>query len=170
MKLLHVDSSILAQSSVSRILSAEVAAAQRASHPGADVTYRDLATDPVGHLTGTHLAAFQGAVPADAAIQRDIAVGQAVLDEFLAHYSGHGPVLRNLAAATVEKAMANPLVIVRPQSHQSFLDGLALYKARPDKEYSLTDCISMEAMRQEAITEIMTHDHHFTHEGFTILL
>src|SRR5208283_1574908 len=49
-----------------------------------------------------------------------------VLDEFLAHYSGHGPVLRNLAAATVEKAMANPLVIVRPQSHQSFLDGLAL--------------------------------------------
>ncbi len=72
-----------------------------------------------------------------------------VLDEFLAHYSGHGPVLRNLAAATVEKATANPLVIVRPQSHQSFLDGLALYKARPDKEYSLTDCISMEAMPQE---------------------
>ena len=35
-----------------------------------------------------------------------------VLDEFLAHYSGHGPVLRNLAAATVEKAMANPLAIL----------------------------------------------------------
>jgi len=69
-----------------------------------------------------------------------------VLDEFLAHYSGHGPVLRNLAAATVEKAMANPLVIVRPQSHQSFLDGCELYKARPDKEYSLTDCISMEVI------------------------
>ena len=93
-----------------------------------------------------------------------------VLDEFLAHYSGHGPVLRNLAAATVEKAMANPLVIVRPQSHQSFLDGLALYKARPDEEYSLTDCISMEAMREEAITEILTHDHHFRQEGFTLLL
>ena len=70
-----------------------------------------------------------------------------VLDEFLAHYSGHGPLLRNLAAATVEKALANPLVIVRPQSHQSFLDGLALYKARPDKEYSLTDCISMSWKR-----------------------
>ena len=93
-----------------------------------------------------------------------------VLAEFLAHCSGHGPVLRNLAAATVEKAMANPLVIVRPQSHQSFLDGLAFYKARPDKEYSLTDCISMEAMHQEAITEIQTHDHHFRQEGFTLLL
>jgi len=61
-------------------------------------------------------------------------------------------------------------VIVRPQTHQSFLDGLALYKARPDKEYSLTDCISMEAMRQEGISEILTHDNHFTQEGFTILL
>lgn len=93
-----------------------------------------------------------------------------VLDEFLAHYSGHGPTLRNLAAATVEKAMANPQVIVRPQSHQSFIAGLSLYKARPDKAYSLTDCISMEAMRQEGVTEILTHDNHFVQEGFTILL
>jgi len=30
--------------------------------------------------------------------------------------------------------------------------------------------ISMEAMRQEGITEILTHDNHFTQEGFTILL
>ena len=70
----------------------------------------------------------------------------------------------------MEDALADPLVIVRPQTHQSFLDGFALYKARPDKEYSLTDCISMEAMRAEGITEILTHDSHFTQEGFTILL
>ena len=58
-----------------------------------------------------------------------------------------------------------------PQSHQSFLDGLALYKARPDKGYSLTDCISMQVMRREGITEILTHDDHFTQEGwFAILL
>jgi uncharacterized protein len=93
-----------------------------------------------------------------------------VLDEFLTHYSAHGPALRNVAARTVEKALANPLVIVRPQSHQSFLDGFALYKARPDKEYSLTDCISMRAMREEGISEILTHDAHFVQEGFTRLL
>lgn len=41
---------------------------------------------------------------------------------------------------------------------------------KPDrKAYSLTDCISMEAMRQEGITDILTHDNHFTQEGFTIL-
>jgi predicted nucleic acid-binding protein len=92
-----------------------------------------------------------------------------VFDEFLTYYSGHGPSLRNTAVRTIEKAMVNPLVIVRPQSHQSFLDGFALYKARPDKGYSLTDCISMEAMHQEGITEVLTHDQHFTQEGFTIL-
>ncbi len=66
--------------------------------------------------------------------------------------------------------MRRIFAILRPQSHQTFLDGLALYKARPDKGYSLTDCISMEAMRQEGITEILTHDGHFTQEGFVILL
>ncbi len=65
---------------------------------------------------------------------------------------------------------ADPAVTVHPQSRQTFLSGLSLYEARPDKEYSLTDCISMEAMRREGITEIMTHDNHFTQEGFTILL
>jgi uncharacterized protein len=102
--------------------------------------------------------------------QATIVTTEEVLAEFLTYYSGHWPILRNLAAATVEKAMANPLVIVRAQSHQTFLDGLALYKARSDKAYSLTDCISMEAMRQDGITQILTHDGHFTQEGFTILL
>jgi predicted nucleic acid-binding protein len=102
--------------------------------------------------------------------QATLVTTEEVFDEFLTHYSGHGPALRTVAARTVEKALSNPLVIVRPQSHQSFLDGFALYKARTDKEYSLTDCISMQAMRAEDITEILTHDGHFTQEGFTILL
>jgi uncharacterized protein len=92
-----------------------------------------------------------------------------VLDEFLTHYSGHGSILRAVAAQTVEKALANPLVKVHPQSHQSFVDGLIFYKARSDKEYSLTDCVSMLTMRREGITEILTGDDHFTQEGFTKL-
>jgi hypothetical protein len=42
--------------------------------------------------------------------------------------------------------------------------------AVPGKYYSLTDCISMNLMRGRGITEILTHDQHFTQEGFTILL
>jgi FMN-dependent NADH-azoreductase len=83
MKLLHVDSSILGQGSVSRILSAEIATTQKALHPGLEVSYRDLAAAPIGHLNGAHLAAAQGAVPADAAIEKDIALGEAMLEEFL---------------------------------------------------------------------------------------
>jgi FMN-dependent NADH-azoreductase len=84
MKLLHVDSSILGEGSVSRTLSAQVVAAQRAAHPGLEVIRRDLGAAPIDHLSGTHLAATQGAVPVDPAIERDIAAGQAALDEFLA--------------------------------------------------------------------------------------
>ena len=45
-----------------------------------------------------------------------------------------------------------------------------LYQARPDKGYSLTDCISMEVMRREGLSEVLTNDEHFTQEGFTCLL
>jgi uncharacterized protein len=60
-------------------------------------------------------------------------------------------------------------VRVVPQSHESFLKGLALYEARPDKRYSLTDCISMQTMRYEGLTEALTNDRHFEQEGFRAL-
>jgi len=93
-----------------------------------------------------------------------------VLTEVLAFFSERGRYLRQLASATVHRIYGNALIQVVPQSHQSFFTGLALYESRPDKGYSLTDCISMETMRQKGITEILTHDGHFTQEGFSILL
>jgi FMN-dependent NADH-azoreductase len=84
MKLLHVDSSILGPGSVSRHLSASIVAQQQALHPDIEIVRRDLATDPVDHLTGLHLAAAQGAVPETGALQQDVAAGQAALEEFLA--------------------------------------------------------------------------------------
>jgi predicted nucleic acid-binding protein len=44
-----------------------------------------------------------------------------------------------------------------------------LYEQRPDKAYSLTDCISMQVMRREGLTEVLTNDHHFIQEGFRVL-
>jgi FMN-dependent NADH-azoreductase len=84
MKLLHIDSSILGDASVSRLLAADVVAAQRTAHPGVEVTYRDLGAAPIGHLSGAHLAAARGAVPSDPSIQRDVEAGRAALEEFLA--------------------------------------------------------------------------------------
>jgi FMN-dependent NADH-azoreductase len=83
MKVLHIDSSILGLNSVSRTLSADIVAAERHQFPDLEVTYRDLATQPIGHLSGAHLAAAQGAVPETPDLQRDIDEGEAILDEFL---------------------------------------------------------------------------------------
>lgn len=102
--------------------------------------------------------------------QATIVTTQEVLSEVLAHFSGHGHFMRQSATTFVRGILADPMIDVRPQSDQSFVLGLVLYEARPDKGYSLTDCISMVTMRQEGINEILTHDNHFVQEGFTILL
>jgi len=101
--------------------------------------------------------------------QAEIVTTDEVLSEFLTALR-HNRQLRSLAAIQADSVLADPSILVLPQSRQTFLAGLTLYKARPDKEYSLTDCISMETMRAEGISEILTHDSHFTQEGFTILL
>jgi FMN-dependent NADH-azoreductase len=84
MKLLHIDSSILGEGSVSRQLTAKLVAAARAKHGSVQVTYRDLVAQPVGHLTGAHLAAAQGATVDSAALQQDVKTGQSDLETFLA--------------------------------------------------------------------------------------
>jgi FMN-dependent NADH-azoreductase len=48
--LLHIDSSMQGERSISRSLSARAAAAWRAAHPNGTVTYRDLGAKPVPHL------------------------------------------------------------------------------------------------------------------------
>jgi uncharacterized protein len=93
----------------------------------------------------------------------------AVFDEYLATYSARESYLRQRAAASVRRLLASPEVTVIHQTRELFLEGLTLYEARPDKEYSLTDCISMQVMRREGLTEVLTNDHHFIQEGFHIL-
>jgi FMN-dependent NADH-azoreductase len=83
MQLLHVDSSIRGSNSASRTLTADVVEAERRRLPGLKVVYRDLAAEPLGHISGGHLAAAQGAeLPPE--LHRDVALGQAALAEFLA--------------------------------------------------------------------------------------
>lgn len=84
MKLLHVDSSILGQASVSRQLSEAIVTAEKAVHPDLEVIRLDLATQAIGHLTGHHLAAAQGVAPDTPALASDVAAGNDALDAFLA--------------------------------------------------------------------------------------
>ena len=93
-----------------------------------------------------------------------------VLSELLTAVSAHGDHARRLACRLVREILKDPGIEVVAQSHESFLAGLALYERRPDKQYSLVDCISMNVMRQQGIQEILTHDRHFAQEGFVRLL
>ena len=52
------------------------------------------------------------------------------------------------------------VVILEPEP-RLFQKGIALYENRPDKEWSLTDCISFIAMEEMGIDDALTGDHHF---------
>ncbi len=89
-----------------------------------------------------------------------------ILTEVLNWFSRGGRHWRNEAVLLVQDLRNDPDVDVLPQTRADFD---AAGAARPDKAYSLTDCRSTVAMRGQGITEVLTNDHHFTQEGFTIL-
>jgi len=57
-----------------------------------------------------------------------------------------------------------------PATSNLFERGCELYEQRPDKSWSLTDCISFVVMEDHGITEALTADHHFEQAGFVALL
>jgi uncharacterized protein len=92
-----------------------------------------------------------------------------VLTEYLTFFAAAPEAMRREAGVSVRNILASPAIRVIPQSRASFLAGLDLYIQRPDKGYSLTDCISMQTMRREGLTDVLTNDRHFEQEGFRAL-
>jgi FMN-dependent NADH-azoreductase len=84
MKLLHIDSSILGENSVSRAISAAVVKRLCEVYDGVEVQRRDLVASPLSHLSGAYLAGQSANVQHDQALQEDLSLGGAVLAEFLA--------------------------------------------------------------------------------------
>jgi uncharacterized protein len=106
---------------------------------------------------------------AESAKNLQIVTTDEVLGEVLAFYSKASQRLREQAAVLVRGILNDPEILVAEQTHFSFLKGLDLYENRPDKGYSLTDCISMITMQRLGIIEVLSHDRHFVQEGFGIL-
>ena len=61
-------------------------------------------------------------------------------------------------------------VKIIPSDSHLFRRGVDFYEQRPDKEWSLVDCLSFVVMRDEGLTEVLTGDKHFEQAGFTVLL
>ena len=99
-----------------------------------------------------------------------IVTTEEVLSEFVTALAGGGPTLRKRVVEIVREILGGASVRLVTQSHDSFLRALDRFVRRPDKEYSLTDCSSMNAMDAEGIRDILTHGHHFEQEGFNVLI
>ncbi len=95
---------------------------------------------------------------------------ESVLAEVLNYFSGYGADARRKTCDFINDILTDESVEALPQTHEEFLAGVAFYRARLDKSYSLTDCVSMHVMRERGISEVLTHDEHFAQEGFRTLL
>jgi predicted nucleic acid-binding protein len=65
---------------------------------------------------------------------------------------------------------AHPRVRIVPADTQLFQKGVDFFAQRPDKDWSLTDCLSFIVMKQEGLTDALTGDRHFEQAGFVALL
>ncbi len=80
------------------------------------------------------------------------------------------PKDRASAHALIEHVRSHPRCERVPASPELFAAGLRLHRERPDKEWSLTDCVSFHLMRERGLTRALAYDAHFEQAGFEALL
>ena len=117
------------------------------------------ANDPAHARAAAFTASFKGTLLTTAWVLTELADG---LARPLARRAVFLQILADLRT--------RPTVTIVPATDQLLQDGIDLYSRRPDKEWSLTDCISFVVMTREGITEALTGDHHFEQAGFAALL
>ena len=116
--------------------------------------------------------------------RRDLAHGR--VQEFLGGYAGRllttrwvlmevadafaGSRMRREVRRLFEEMEGDGQITIIEPAESLHRRGLALYDARPDKEWSLTDCISFVVMADEGLSEALTGDRHFEQAGFAALL
>jgi predicted nucleic acid-binding protein len=102
-----------------------------------------------------------------AEIAMHVVTHDAVFTEVLAFFSEEGARPRQLAVEGVRRSLRFYHVI--SVDRELFVAGLERYAARPDKEWSHVDCMSMVLMERLGIRHVLTNDHHFSQAGFTLV-
>lgn len=111
---------------------------------------RDAAHQPVK----SYLHAFSGS----------IVTTEWVLLEFADAFSLSS--VKPFAIEAIKRIHRLPMFVVVGYDLAVYQAGFDLYEARPDKDWSLTDCISFAVMTQRGLSEALTADHHFEQAGF----
>jgi predicted nucleic acid-binding protein len=65
-----------------------------------------------------------------------------------------------------QRLLRSPRISMVPVDAPLFGAGWRYFQDRPDKRYSLTDCISFIVMEQEGLREALSFDGHFNQAGF----
>jgi uncharacterized protein len=99
--------------------------------------------------------------PVSDRIVTSLAVQLEVLDAF-----STVPSLRPTAVHFWECTNRDPQVTVIPIDAALLESAMELFRARMDKTWSFTDCISFQIMRNRDITRALSADHHFRQAGF----
>ena len=77
---------------------------------------------------------------------------------------------RSGAVDFIKRCYITPNIKVAAVDTALFKRALDLYGNRPDKEWGLTDCISIVVMQDHGLMDALTTDEHFKQAGFRILL
>jgi predicted nucleic acid-binding protein len=93
-----------------------------------------------------------------------------VLAELLNSLGKHGTQLRAAAVRAVVQLENDPNTTIVPMTRELFRAAVGDFGRFHDKEWSLVDCSSFIVMRENGLTEALTHDHHFEQAGFRALL
>ena len=80
------------------------------------------------------------------------------------------PQTRTMFAQFVDFLRGKPEITLVPATQESFDTALQLYRDRPDKAWSLVDCVSFLTMQRYGISDALTFDQHFVQAGFRALM
>jgi len=87
-----------------------------------------------------------------------------VFDECVTFFNGRGHQAK--AVEIGERLRTSPRVEVVPETRPLLEAGGARFRNRPDKRYSLTDCLSFVVMNRRDLDRALTFDDHFRQAGF----
>lgn len=77
---------------------------------------------------------------------------------------------RSIAAESCLRARGDRHIEVVPFQAELTASAIELYQGRPDKDWSVTDCLSFVVMERRRLTEALTTDHHFEEAGLRALM
>ena len=97
-----------------------------------------------------------------------IVTTEAVLWEWLNAFSDAST--RAVAAEGYRRAHADARIQVVPFQPELIDSAVQLYRTRPDKSWSLTDCLSFVVMERRQLTEALTTDRHFEQMGMKVMM